>query len=202
LGLGLLTSVIALELVRVVADHGTFLMGFEFRRLNPGPVVDETGRAVGFWWFFDASTRSIAMRGKELGLVGYGYRALELVGFLAGGLGGPLAMSARSHCAGCNRYRRSRLLAMVPYQHDVDGILVHLGDAARMRDEITSRGPTEQHVEFRRLGERFILRLLFCPRCRAGSIVVEKLGGPAEQRSGLAIHTEPVGAELVTQLLG
>jgi hypothetical protein len=248
LACGLVTSAIALGLVQLVADHGTYLMGLhlafvipagammiglvassgfmagmwlsgrradvasyvavglvlaaayfgahfvEYRRLNPD------GEA-GFWWFFDASTRAITMRGKELGAAGYLQRALELGGFVAGGLLGPLTMSNRPYCATCNRYRRGKLLAMVPYEHDVDGILQYATDAARLREQCEARGPASRHADFSRLGERFIVRLLFCPQCRAGAIVVEKLSGPPEQKSGLAIKSQPVDAELVAQLV-
>jgi hypothetical protein len=75
--------------------------------------------AIGFWRYFDLTTRAFRWEehgkvGSQLGALGYGLRALELVGFVGGGLIGPGILRARPYCDRCRRYKDRPLVAVLP----------------------------------------------------------------------------------------
>jgi hypothetical protein len=80
----------------------------------------EDGTAVGFWEYFDYTTRSFTFKEENhkpsgpLGAWGYGLRALEILGFGLGGLIGAIVLRAKPYCDECGVYMRSRQLGVVP----------------------------------------------------------------------------------------
>ncbi|MBN2495656.1 MAG: hypothetical protein JXR96_13770 [Deltaproteobacteria bacterium] len=79
------------------------------------------GEQMGFFDFFDESTRAISFReegksdyGDPLGGWGYAFRLLELAGFVLGGLVVPLALKAKAYCESCQVYMRTRHLVTIP----------------------------------------------------------------------------------------
>jgi hypothetical protein len=79
------------------------------------------GTPVGFPEFFDATTRSIAFRGKNvmnpgrpLGAWGYGVRALDVLGFAGGAVFALAALGSTAYCERCERYMRRRPLVTLP----------------------------------------------------------------------------------------
>ena len=175
---------------------------FQFRRLNPVGTVDAQGLPVTFWWFYDASTRAISTEKKDaVGLIGYAFRGLELAGFLAGGLIGAGLMALRPHCVPCARYRRTRVLGFVPAVEDVSAIVAQRADAPRLRQELATRGPASRWTEVRRLDERYLMRMIFCPRCLTGLLTAERLRGAFDQKHGSTVESHDVGTQVVRQLL-
>ncbi len=89
----------------------------DFRRLD---LVYEDGTRVGFWEYFDFSTRSFAWKqrdgslGEPLGLWGYALRGLEVTGFGLGGLIGALILRAKPYCERCRRYMKSVVVTTIP----------------------------------------------------------------------------------------
>jgi hypothetical protein len=84
-------------------------------------IVKQLGEPnpIGFWSYFDLTTRSFRWEeagrvGSELGALGYGLRALELAGFLAGGIVGPVLLRRRPYCDRCRRYKDHPLVAVLP----------------------------------------------------------------------------------------
>ncbi|MGB8355592.1 MAG: hypothetical protein WCD79_16965 [Chthoniobacteraceae bacterium] len=80
----------------------------------------DTNTPVGFFKYYDISARSFAWKaengtiGSPLGIWGYLFRGLEVIGFAAGGLIVPLALWKAPYCQSCRRYMRRKLLATMP----------------------------------------------------------------------------------------
>jgi hypothetical protein len=104
------------SLVLLLAGYG-LAQWLEFRHVVAGlPDGDD----VSFWTYYDFVTRSFAWkrhggeRGEPLGGLGYGLRALEIIGFGFGGVLAPLVMRKMPYCDVCGVYKRSRHLALIP----------------------------------------------------------------------------------------
>src|SRR5438477_13077316 len=52
--------------------------------------------------------------GEPLGVWGYGVRALALLGFVGGGLAGPILLKAKPYCEACRSYKRTTEVARIP----------------------------------------------------------------------------------------
>jgi hypothetical protein len=81
------------------------------------PRYDD-GSPVDFLTYFDFVTQQFGMQGRHgssgpLGLWGYGIRALEMLGFVVGGIGPLLILSRKRYCDSCQRYLRSMTLGMI-----------------------------------------------------------------------------------------
>lgn len=80
----------------------------------------KTNKPVGFFEYFDAMARSFAWKqhdgssGEALGLWGYCFRLLEIVGFAGGSLVVPALLRKVAYCADCHRYMQSRELGRIP----------------------------------------------------------------------------------------
>jgi len=89
----------------------------EFKGLG---LIHKNGKPVGFVEYFDFAARSFAWKqkdgspGEPLGMWGYAFRGLEILGFAAGGLIVPLALRKSPYCQACQRYMRTRELGFVP----------------------------------------------------------------------------------------
>jgi hypothetical protein len=88
----------------------------EFRHL----VSAYGGGDVGFFEFFDLTTRSFAFKGRDgspgdaLGGWGYVFRLLEIAGFAFGGMIAPLILRAKPYCETCQVYMRTTNLGLLP----------------------------------------------------------------------------------------
>jgi hypothetical protein len=160
----------------------------------------EGSEGVGFWSYFDLTTRAIHFRNKEgLGTAGYLFRAVEILGFVAGGLGATVVLGARPYCQQCHRYLRRKIVAFVePAQ--VAPILAQTASATALRAELQSRAPSSRWREIQQLPERSLLRLAYCSACFSGSIYVETLSGLPDQREGLVASVVPLDAQVTRSL--
>src|SRR6185437_4979194 len=79
-----------------------------------------SGTPVGFFEYYDLVARHFAWQqengkaGDPLGVWGYFFRALEVIGFVAGGMIVPALLRKAPYCADCQRYMKTRQLALVP----------------------------------------------------------------------------------------
>jgi hypothetical protein len=91
----------------------------EFRLAFPDGALKADGSEAGFLDYYDAITRSFAWKGhgkpgRPLGAWGYGLRALEIVGFVGGGVLVPFLLRNMPYCEPCALYMRSSLVAVLP----------------------------------------------------------------------------------------
>ncbi len=139
----------------------------EYRQLDPAGTL-------GFWAWFDLSTRSIQWgSGGTVDALGYGLRALEIAGFVGGGLIVPLSLSGKPYCERCRAYRRRAEVAVLRGGWEGDGA----EDGVRAIFEATAAGRTEFDAAVRRfgpladkaavdrLGVKTWIHLVRCPRC-------------------------------------
>ena len=109
---GLLWAVVVLQLAAYFAAQ---YIEFKNRHL----IYRGTGKPVGFIEYFDATARSMywkqddGKRGEPLGNWGYAVRALEILGFVGGGLLVPVLLRKAPYCQSCRRYMRTRQIALV-----------------------------------------------------------------------------------------
>jgi hypothetical protein len=109
----LLGIVLALQLAAYFAAQY-----IEFKNLHLIHRID--GSPVGFFEYYDAIARAFAWKqdngslGQPLGAWGYFFRALEVIGFVAGGMVVPLLLRKAPYCAECQRYMKTRQLALIP----------------------------------------------------------------------------------------
>ena len=104
----------------VLMQLGTYFAAqyIEFHNLHL--IYSKTHEPVSFFTYYDATARAFAWKqnngsaGEPLGMWGYCFRLLEIVGFVGGGLIAPAVLAKAPYCAGCQRYMRTRDLALVP----------------------------------------------------------------------------------------
>ncbi len=89
----------------------------EFSHLH---LLHENGKPVGFFEYYDLMARSFAWKkdhgeghGEPLGMWGYFFRGLEILGFAGGSLIVPAVLIKAPYCAACQRYMRTRMMGIV-----------------------------------------------------------------------------------------
>ncbi len=189
----------------------------EYRRAVPGGV-DGDGAPISFLTWLDWSARSVAFRkdngeaGEPLGMLGYGLRALDLVGFLLGGLAIPLALRARPFCDACNRYMQTKTVGAMRFTlaprlvrdktpereeerqklkdasaKGMEAIFAAAGrDAASLREAIGTHAPLSNKQAVK-ASHRIEVRLVRCQGCNRGSLLADQLvpHGRSVQRQNL-----------------
>jgi hypothetical protein len=111
---GLLWSVLALQLTAYAAAQY-----LEFRSLvRDRPFVDEAGEPIGFVAYYHLRAINFAWDdhghpGKPLGLAGYFFVGLGVVGFALGGVLAPAVLLKKPYCDRCQLYMKSRTLALI-----------------------------------------------------------------------------------------
>lgn len=209
----------------------------EFRAL--GPLVYKTGGRVTFPQYFHLTTTNMvwtsgsSSRDKEdetpLGMGGYFFRALGLVGFVGCGLA-PILMTRKiPYCQLCSRYKRHRQLFETSATGPIPRLRVRgkikFSDpqhAAALQDAVNKtqalyatleRGEVEAFDQQRRqfavtrAGEKALmarLHLRFCPQCYQSTLSakLENVGKWQFPAAGTVAETEiaPAVAERVIKL--
>lgn len=182
----------------------------EFANLHLIHKADDS--PVGFFEYYDAIARSFAWKqnngsaGEPLGVWGYFFRGLEVVGFVAGGVIVPALLRKAPYCAECQRYMKTRKLALVPAsvpvkkvkKSDTAGQAAYNAEQQQAFDGGKTTVTTMQQLavanssaDFRRkleelqpgkksatkLPGRFALQLVHCKRCYGGTFVAKLLTG-------------------------
>lgn len=174
-----------------------------------------TGEPVSFFKYYDIGARSFAWKqndgssGEPLGVWGYCFRALEVVGFVLGGLIVPLVLCKAPYCPQCQLYMKTRLLGLVPAsvpvrkvkKSDVVGQSAYESEHQQALDLGKKTVETFQQLatgnnmaEFRKeldklepgkkanakLPIRFSLQLVHCKHCFSGQLVTKLLLGQGQ----------------------
>jgi hypothetical protein len=201
----LLWLILALQLAAYFAAQ---YIEFKGRHL----VHIRDGTPVGFVEYFDAAARSFAWQqkdgspGEPMGMWGYAFRGLEILGFAAGGLIVPLVLRKQPYCQTCRRYMRTRQLGLVPAsvpvkkvkKSDIAGAAAHEAEQQQAFDRgkqtiemLQQHAASAKAADFQKilaelhpgkkeaakLPGRFGLELVHCKRCYAGQFVVKLLLG-------------------------
>lgn len=184
----------------------------EFSRLYDDASIGD------FFRWFDESTRAFSWSdhgkvGEPLGMLGYGLRALEIVGFVGGGALVPAILRAKPYCDPCRTYKRTRLVATLP-AGVAQGILkrssaeereaamagaitglnaifdaVGSGDRTRLEGEIAARAWGKGAGK---LTAHATLNLQRCPRCADGALVASVVLVNGNQRQVKHLKTLPL----------
>jgi hypothetical protein len=182
----------------------------EFHSLQ---LVHRDGSPVGFLEYYDFVARSFAWKhgvhgaaGAPLGIWGYLFRGLEVLGFVGGGLLVPLLLRKKPYCDSCQRYMKTRHLiswaASVPAKKikksDAPAIQSHEAEQQRALESgketwaaLKEAASTSKAAEFRarilglepgkkaaaKLPQRLTLKLVHCRRCCSGWLRLDLISG-------------------------
>lgn len=201
------------------------------------PQLAAMGMDMSFAEYFDATTRSITFRprdgkpGAEMGIWGYAFRILEVVGFALGGLVVPAAMMVKPYCDDCRSYMKTTKQGVLPagmaprkirsrdhegqaeYQREVAETLAEgrelierLGQWVAAGDSEAIAQCLEQHrgeaKQIEKQTARTRVVLEHCPRCDRGHLVATLVAGHAKEETELSKQKWPASAETVLALLG
>jgi hypothetical protein len=190
------------------------------------------GSAVGFFEYYDFVARSIAWKrdngsfGEPLGLWGYAVRGLEVIGFVGGGLIVPALLRKAPYCADCQRYMKTRQLALIPAsvpvkkikKSDVAGKTAYETEQQQAfeggKQTVTSiqqlaagnsTADFQKKLEEFQLGKkqaaklpgRFSLQLVHCKGCFSGQFVAKLLTGQGKQLKQTEITRSNLHQEFV-----
>jgi len=191
---------------------------------------------VGFFEYYDLVARHFAWKqdngstGEPMGAWGYFFRALEVVGFVAGGMIVPLVLRKAPYCADCQRYMKTRQLALVPAsvnlkkvkKSDAAGQAAYQAEQQQAFDNGKQTVATIQQLavanstaDFQRkieelqlnkkpaskLPGRFALQLVHCKSCYAGSFVTKLLTGQGKQLKQTEIGRANLHQEFVRSIV-
>ena len=175
-----------------------------------------SGAPVGFFEYYDMVARAFAWKqdngqsGEPLGMWGYAFRGLEMLGFVGGGLIIPAVMRKAPYCQACQRYMRTQQITLFP--GSVPARKVKKSDAAAMSayaaeqqqafdkgkqtwESLRQLAADVKAPEFKtklaelesgkkaaaKLPQRFSLKLVRCKRCASGWLHVHLLTGQGKQ---------------------
>jgi len=210
----LLVTVLGLQLIAYFAGQYLEVRSHDFRF--------EDGTPVGFVTYFDFAARSFAWQqkdgsaGQPLGVWGYLFRLLEIVGFCAGSVIAPLVLRAVPYCESCQIYMKTRHAGLLPAsaparrvkKSDAEGqaryameqeeaatrgsaLLTTLGEKAAAGDFDGYRNLLAEHSpknkEIDKLPTRIAVSVIRCPKCSTGHLLAKLRTGHGKQQSEKAI---------------
>lgn len=186
---------------------------------------------LSFWQYFDLVTRAFAWsdEGKAFGVWGYGMRALEIGGFVLGGLVATAIMSAKPYCDKCQTYMRKKDLATLPagviprkvkkkdlagqqaYEEEQQKALDLGQEMVRQLLEMIQAGDAEafsnlisrhtsQKKQIEKLTCRINLALSLCPRCQSGELEIKLAVGQGQEISFTEIARQEMEAPFAIAL--
>ena len=211
----------------------------EFRLLFPEGALREDGTSVGFWEYFDIAARSIYFKadkagqadGSPLGLWGYGVRALEMVGFVGGGVLIPVSMRKMPYCARCQAYMKTKSVAFfaagIPLKkiskkkvqelqdyeqanlaafNEADAAMKAMLAAAAKADgatlaQLAAKHPKLGNAAAQKLTLRTGVYLVHCPRCHDGLVKASQFTGAGNAVRRTEVAQQPMDRAGVVEFL-
>ncbi len=159
---------------------------------------------LGFWQWFDATTRGFSFSktgGGQFGVFGYAMRALELAGFVFGGWLVPKALSAKPYCEPCRTYQRTTTLVKLPAgpkrpafgKPSADDELRLGAIAEEQMRALFAEALLANRASFNQLAKSLdattvsltaamIVELVRCPRCFDGKLTASLVTGQGTQQ--------------------
>jgi hypothetical protein len=173
---GLLWAVLGLQLGAYAAAQY-----LEFRALTrEDPIVDADGAPVGFLRYYHLTAINFAWddhghRGEPLGMWGYFFVGLGVIGFAAGGVLAPAILLKKPYCERCRLYMKNRNLALVPSsvrarrlsKKDAAGQAAYAEENERVA--MTARGVLERVTAHATRGDAGAIRTELAPYPPSGS---------------------------------
>lgn len=182
----------------------------EFMNLHLVHRADKS--PVGFLEYYDVMARNFAWKqsngsmGEPMGVAGYFFRLLEVIGFVGGSMIVPLVLRKQPYCADCQRYMKTKQLVFVPasvparkvkksdamgqatYQSEQQNAYAggkQTTEAVQQLAAANSSADFRNKIEELKLGNkaannlpaRFSLQLVHCKSCFAGRLVTKWLTG-------------------------
>jgi hypothetical protein len=206
---GLLWILVATQLIAYFAAQYIAFRGLHLaHRANGSPV--------GFLEYYDLVARAFAWQdhdgkpGQPLGAWGYFFRALEVAGFVLGGLIVPLALRKAPYCPACQLYMKTSQIGLIPAsvltrkvkKSDAAGLAAYeteqhqAFDSARQLLDVLQQSVAKndsaifkQRLEELKPGKKAALKLpsrlslhvIHCKRCFSGQFVTKLLVGQGKQ---------------------
>jgi len=199
-------------LFQIGAYFGAEYIEFKSQHL----IYKRTGEPVGFFKYFDYQARSFAWKNKDgshgrpLGIWGYAFRGLEILGFALGGLMAPVCLWKAPHCHVCQRYMRRKSLALVPgsvpqkkiKKKDEQGLIDYRAEQQKSHEaalelldslrqmagegragnfQAATQALNARRKETGKLPVRYKLDLISCTGCAAGWMRVQQLVGQGKE---------------------
>ncbi len=196
---------------------GQLVLSYFIAQYESYQLFAAEGLQIGFWTYFDLSTRAFSFSGDPLGVWGYAFRVLEISGFVIGGVVVPLGLMGKPYCDPCRTYKRSSTIAMLPgglnppnvdeYSDRAQVSVLEIyeaanaGDRARVNALIAERGPLADKKATGKLSAFTTMTLARCPRCAQGDLT----SSVTRHHGGNGFTFEPLGgiglpSETVKQL--
>lgn len=183
--------------------------------------------SLGFWSYFDAMARAFAWKqesggiGEPLGIWGYLFRGLEILGFALGGLLAPAILSSIPYCKKCHLYMKSRELCLLPAgvipkkikKQDTEALAAYEAEhkkvaqeadkiLAQIREMVTAGNAdgvvallqpfVKDKKKNAKLTSRVVVGLASCRQCYDGRFTATVWSGQGDAMSRVALSDIPV----------
>jgi hypothetical protein len=193
------------------------------------------GTPVGFFTYFDFVARSFAWKhdndkfGEPLGMWGYLFRCLEVIGFCGGGIIVPVLLRKAPYCEACQIYMRGKSLGLIPAS--VPNQKIKKADTAgqaayrvaqeqafaagqtKLADllQLANDGKTPQlnrelqplaaeRKPTAKLAQRIEVKLISCRHCWNGHLAATLMVGHGKQQKSSVLSTTPVRRDFVQSI--
>jgi hypothetical protein len=163
---------------------------------------------MGFFAYFDMTTQSWAWKdknggvGQPLGKLGYLLRFGEIVGFTLGAILPPLALRGLPYCSLCERYMKTRQLAVLPAEAGPVEEMTSLAKARHLDGFADAvKGHQANKKANAKLGRRVTVKLIHCVQCSGGHLQFTLEEGSGQQIKHTQMGDVPLDPEFVRDVV-
>ena len=206
--------------------------GAQYIEFNNMHLVHQDGSPVSFFEYYDFVARAFAWKqhdggfGQPLGIWGYAFRGLEVLGFVGGSLIVPAMLWKAPYCQACQRYMSTRQLilwaASVPAKKikKFDSVAIEAHQAQQQQalengretwNALKEAASTSNVAEFNtkilslkperkaaaKLPSRLNLKLVHCRRCCSGWLRLDLVTGRGREIRNKELERVPVPEQFV-----